>query len=116
MDATGDKDKVTVHNPDRGVWSFVKTDSTYERTRDASGTYCLAATQAVGASITFFVNAMPSALTTALSPCAGNLALENNPKFVSYIESVLVYWSDLGISIEYTSPMNEAHHNFDDCG
>ncbi|KAL9029100.1 MAG: hypothetical protein Q9196_002613 [Gyalolechia fulgens] len=116
LGATGDHDSVTIHNPDRGVESFMKTDGTYDWTRDASGRYYLAAAEAAGVSITFFVNAMPSALTSTLSPCGGNLALEDIPKFVSYIEAVLAHWSDSGISIEYISPMNEPHHNFADCG
>ncbi|KAF6226573.1 hypothetical protein HO133_009439 [Letharia lupina] len=124
MGASGDHDIVTVKTDDapvnRGVESFMKTDGTYDWTRDGPGMYYLRAAEAANvSSITFFVNAAPSGLnaTTASSaPCGGTLEATAIPAFVTYIETVLAYWADQGITIEYISPMNEPDDSFSSCG
>ena len=116
MGASGDKDNVTVSTPGRGVESFMKTDGTYDWTRDGPGMYYLRAAEATGASIAFFVNAAPSALTENQSPCGGTLGTSTIAQFVAYIETVLAFWSDHNITIDYISPMNEPDDSFQNCG
>ena len=113
--ASGDQDKVTVSTPGRGVESFMKTDGTYDWTRDGPGIYYAKAAATAGVSITFFVNAAPSAMMTTASPCG--LSMEDSiiPPFVTYIETVLAHWSDEKINIDYISPMNEPDNDFDSC-
>lgn len=123
MGASGDHDKVNVITSgvpvSRGVESFMKTDGTYDWTRDGPGMYYLRAAEAANvSSITFFVNAAPSGLnatTTPLSPCGGVLEATAIPAFVQYIETVLNYWTDQGIVIDYISPMNEPDDSFSSC-
>lgn len=98
----------------------MKTDGTYDWTRDGPGMYYLRAAEAANvSSITFFVNAAPSGLnaTTASSaPCGGTLKSTAISAFVAYIETVLAYWADQGITIDYISPMNEPDDSFSSCG
>lgn len=123
MGASGDHDKVNVVTSgvpvNRGVESFMNTDGTYDWTRDGPGMYYLRAAEAANvSSITFFVNAAPSGLnaTTAPSaPCGGILEAMAIPAFINYIETVLAYWADQGIVIDYISPMNEPDDSFSSC-
>lgn len=124
MGASGDHDNVTVKTGgvpvSRGVESFMKTDGSYDWTRDGPGIYYLRAAEAANvSSITFFVNAAPSGLnaTTAyLAPCGGTLEATAIPAFVAYVETVLAYWVGQGITIDYISPMNEPDDSFSSCG
>ena len=115
--ASGDKDNTTISSPPlRAVESFMKTDGTYDWTRDGPGIYYLKAAQAAKVpSITFFANAQPAALTSNLSPCGTKLDTDSIPKYVAYLEQVLAYWADQGITIEYISPMNEPDDSFSKC-
>lgn len=114
--ASGDQDSKQVSTPGRGVESFMKTDGTYDWTRDGPGMYYVRAAATAGASIAFFVNAAPSALTEAKVPCGGTLnASSMTGPFVQYIETVLAFWSDHNIKIDYVSPMNEPDNNFKSC-
>lgn len=119
MGATGDHDNITVTQEGRGVESFMKTDGTYDFTRDGPGVYYLrAAAAAKVSSITFFVNAQPSAMSSEgivppdWVPCGTTLTAAGIPSFVNYIETVLAHWADQGIPIDFISPMNEPHSNF----
>lgn len=124
MGASGDHDSVTVKTGgvpvSRGVESFMNTDGSYDWTRDGPGIYYLRAAEAANvSSITFFVNAAPSGLnaTSAPSaPCGGTLEVTAIPAFVTYIDKVLAYWADQGITIDYISPMNEPDDSFSSCG
>ena len=124
MGASGDHDSTTVTNPgmpvSRGVESFMRTNGTYDWTRDGPGVYYLrAAAAAKVSSITFFVNAAPSGLnatTAASAPCGGSLEATAIPAFVNYLEEVLAYWTGQGITIDYISPMNEPDNSFPSCG
>ncbi len=124
MGASGDHDDVIVKTGgvpvSRGVESFMKTDGSYDWTRDGPGIYYLKAAQAAGvSSITFFVNAAPSGLnatTVSLAPCGGTLEATAIPAFAAYIETVLAHWADQGIIIDYVSPMNEPDDSFSSCG
>lgn len=115
MGASGDNDSQTVSTPGRGVESFMKTDGTYDFQRDGPGTYYLAAAAKAGASIAFFVNAMPSALAADKKPCGDTLDTTQIPPFVEYIEKVLTFWSKNNITIDYISPMNEPDNDFGKC-
>ena len=124
MGASGDNDNVTVHTDDvpvsRGVESFMKTDGSFDWTRDGPGIYYLKAAVAANvSSITFFVNAAPSGLnatTVDLAPCSGTLETTAISAFVTYIETVVAHWTDQGIRIDYISPMNEPDNSFSSCG
>jgi len=124
MGASGDKDNLTVTQEGRGVESFMKTDGTYDWTRDGPGMYYLrAAVAAKVSSIAFFVNAQPSAITTPSGaaypdwlPCGTTLTAAGIPTFVKYIENVLAHWAGQGIPIEYISPMNEPDSTFMNSG
>ena len=124
MGASGDHDSVIIKTDgvpvSRGVESFMKTDGTYDWTRDAPGVYYLKAAEAASvSSITFFVNAAPSALNATyrdLAPCGGTLKATAIPAFVTYMETVLAYWTGQGITIDYISPMNEPDDSFSSCG
>ena len=124
MGASGDHDSTIVNNPGmpstRGVESFMKTDGTYDWTRDGCGVFFLRGAEAANvSSITFFVNAAPSGLnaTTATSaPCGGSLEASAIPAFVNYIETVLAYWAGQGVTVDYISPMNEPDDSFSSCG
>ena len=124
MGASGDHDNVSVETGgvlvSRGVESFMNTDGVYDWTRDGPGMYYLRAAEAANvSSIAFFVNAAPSGLnaTTASSaPCGGTLEATAIPAFVTYIETVLAYWADQGITIDFISPMNEPDDSFFSCG
>lgn len=116
MGASGDNDNIKVSSPGRGVESFMKTDGSYDWTRDGPGLYFLHAAQEAGVSSTaFFVNAIPSALTNTKVACGTDLSLDTVSPFVEYISKVLSYWSDRGIHIDYISPMNEPDANFSPC-
>ena len=99
MGASGDHDNVTVKTDgvpvSRGVESFMKSDGTFDWTRDGPGVYYLKAAEAANvSSITFFINAAPSSLlatTASLAPCGGTLESDAIPKFVTYIETVLAH-------------------------
>ncbi|KAK4694688.1 hypothetical protein P7C71_g2930, partial [Lecanoromycetidae sp. Uapishka_2] len=120
MGATGDKDNITVTQQGRGVESFMKTDGTYDWTRDGPGIYYLRAAMAANvSSIAFFVNAQPSAMSSDpnstypfWAPCGSTLAPGGIPQFVKYIETVLAYWAGQGVTIDYISPMNEPDSTF----
>lgn len=122
MGASGDKDNTTVSTPGRGVESFLNTDGSYDWQRDGPGVYYLKAAQDAGVgSITFFVNAMPSNLTsdnittTKTTPCGSSLSAEQIPRFVEYITTVLAHMVEVGIKMEYISPMNEPDNSFSSC-
>ena len=104
----------------RGVESFMKTDGSFDWTRDGPGIYYLKAAVAANvSSITFFVNAAPSGLnatTVDLAPCSGTLETTAISAFVTYIETVVAHWTDQGIRIDYISPMNEPDNSFSSCG
>lgn len=92
------------------------TDGTYDWTRDGPGTYYLQAAQSANvSSITFFVNAAPSALTAELAPCGTTLTSSAIVPFVSYIATVVSHWASQGIRIDYISPMNEPDNSFFKC-
>ncbi|KAL8665794.1 MAG: hypothetical protein Q9202_001916 [Teloschistes flavicans] len=111
--ASGDNDITKVNVPGRGVESFMKTDGTYDWTRDSAGIYFLKAAVDAGVStITFFINAIPSGLTANKNPCGSDLTLDSIPLFADYIVSVLSHWSAAGIPISYISPMNEPDSSF----
>ena len=124
MGASGDHDNVSVKTGgvpvSRGVESFMNTDGFYDWTRDGPGMYYLRAAEVANvSSITFFVNAAPSGLnaTTASSaPCGGTLEATAILAFVTYIETVLAYWANQGITIDFISPMNEPDDSFSSCG
>ena len=116
MGASGDKDNTTISPPTRGVQSFMKTDGTYDWSRDGPGVYYLKAAQAAKvSSITFFANAQPAALTSNLSPCGTKLDTLSIPNYVAYIQRVVEYWAGQGITIDYISPMNEPDNSFSKC-
>lgn len=115
--ATGDndqKDVLTYPSPLRLVQSFMKTDGTYDWTRDGPGVYYLkAAVAAKVPSIAFFVNARPSALTQWKQACGTTLDEAGIAPYVGFLEKVLAYWADEEkIPIEYISPMNEPNDDF----
>ncbi len=114
--ASGDHDdstSLTYPSPLRLVQSFMKTDGTYDWTRDAPGIYYLKAAQAANVpSIAFFLNAQPSALTQYKQACGTTLDSASIPAYVTFIEQVLAHWAEEGIRIEYISPINEPDDNF----
>ena len=94
----------------------MKTDATYDWTRDAPGTYYLNAAQAAGvSSISFFLNAQPSGLNPVHEACGSVLDASAIPAYVAYIAKVVGYWTDRGIMIDYVSPMNEPDDSFQKC-
>ena len=94
----------------------MKTDGTYDWTRDGPGVHYLQAAQAAGvSSITFFVNAQPSGMTSNHEACGTSLDASAIPAYVAYIEKVLAYWADQGVTIDYVSPMNEPDDSFQKC-
>ena len=123
MGASGDHDNVTVKTAfipsTRGVQAFMDTNGTFDWTRDGTGMYYVKEAVAANvSSITFFVNAAPSGLnvtTKDLAPCGGTLETTAIPAFVEYIETVLAYWIDQGVKIDYISPMNEPDDSFSKC-
>ena len=119
MGASGGTDTVTISPPTRGVESFMKTDGTYDFTRDGPGMYYLKAAEAANvSSVTFFVNAAPSGLNATLqnlTPCGGSLEMSDIPLFVAYMETVLTYWAENDVYIDYISPMNEPDNSFPSC-
>ncbi|KAL8779177.1 MAG: hypothetical protein Q9213_007063 [Squamulea squamosa] len=111
-----DPAKSLVSAPGRGVQSFMKSDGSYDWTRDAGGYYYLrAASEARVSSITAFVNSVPSALFESKRPCGNNLSITAVPRFVAYLNTVLSHISEDGININYVSPMNEPDHDFAPC-
>ena len=122
MGASGDHDLVNVTAVPgiRGVESFMNSDGTYDWTRDGTGMFHVKAAQAANvSSITFFINSAPAGLnatTSPLTPCGGILETTAIPAFVTYIETVLAYWTSQGITIDYISPMNEPDDSFSSCG
>ena len=117
MGATGDSDALQINPALRSVQSFMKTDGTYDWTRDGPGIYYLKAAQAAGvSSITFFLNAQPSGLTSNHEACGSSLSDDGIAAYVAYIEKVVAYWADQGVPIDYVSPMNEPDDSFQHCG
>lgn len=114
--ASGDQDdstSFTYPSPLRLVQSFMKTDGTYDWSRDGPGIYYLKAAQAAHvSSIAFFVNAQPSALTQYKQVCGTTLTSTSIPAYVAFIEQVLAHWTNEGIVVEYISPINEPDDNF----
>lgn len=114
--ATGDKDSLQINPPLRAVQSFMKTDKTYDWSRDGPGVFYLQAAQAAGvSSITFFSNAQPSGLTSNFEACGTVLETSAIPAYVDYLTTVVAYWADKGITIDYVSPMNEPDNDFQKC-
>ena len=114
--ASGDQDALAIDPAGRAVQSFMKTDGTYDWTRDGPGTYYLnAAKEADVSSITFFLNAQPSGLTSNHEACGSTLDSAAIAAYVAYIEKVVAYWVDQGITIDYVSPMNEPDNDFQSC-
>ncbi|KAL8755873.1 MAG: hypothetical protein Q9199_003330 [Rusavskia elegans] len=112
----GLNDSLYVSTPGRGVESFMVTNGTYDWTRDAGGVYYLkAANEAKLASITAFVNSMPSALTETKKPCGNALTAAAIPQFMAYLNEVLTHLTDEKIKIDYISPMNEPGNDFGEC-
>ena len=94
----------------------MKTDATYDWTRDGPGIYYLNAAQAAGvSSISFFLNAQPSGLNPEHEACGSVLDTSGIPAYVAYIAEVLAHWTDQGITIDYVSPMNEPDDSFQTC-
>ena len=93
----------------------MKSNGSYDWTRDGPGIYYLRAAQSAKASIAFFANAAPSALTSTNKPCGTYLRSSATPSYIDYIKAVLVYWSDHGIKIDYISPINEPDNSFSKC-
>ncbi|KAL6717441.1 hypothetical protein ACLMJK_005356 [Lecanora helva] len=114
--ATGDQDSLQINPALRSVQSFMKTDGTYDWTRDGPGIYFLKAAQAAGvSSITFFVNAQPSGMTSNHQACGSVLDSPHVAAYVAYIEKIVAYWADQGIPIDFVSPMNEPDDSFQKC-
>ena len=113
--ASGDQDALQINPPLRAVQSFMKTDGTYDWTRDGPGVYYLQAAQAAGvSSITFFLNAQPSGLTSNHEACGTLLETSAIPAYVDYITTVVEHWADQ-VTIDYLSPMNEPDDDFQTC-
>ena len=94
----------------------MKTDGTYDWTRDGPGVYYLKAALAAGVpSITFFINAQPSGLTPNHKACGSSLDASAVPAYAEYIANVVEYWVNQDVPIEYISPMNEPDDDFSDC-
>lgn len=94
----------------------MKMDGSYDWTRDGPGVYYLKAAQAAGvSSITFFVNAQPSGMTSNHQACGSRLDLSAIPAYAEYVAKIVAYWADHGITIDYFSPMNEPDDSFQKC-
>ena len=116
MGASGEADNVKVTTPGRAVESFMTSNGSYDWTRDSTGIQFLRAAQEAGVpDITFFVNAIPAALTTTKAPCGLDLSPDWIEPFVAYITKVLSHWTENGIKIDYISPMNEPQNSFSEC-
>ncbi|KAI4098039.1 MAG: hypothetical protein LQ339_006607 [Xanthoria mediterranea] len=112
----GVNDSAYASTPGRGVESFMTTDGAYDWTRDAGGVYYLkAANEAKLASITAFVNSMPSALTETKKACGNALTAAAIPQFTAYLNEVLTHLAEEKIKIDYISPMNEPGNDFGEC-
>ncbi|KAL8668586.1 MAG: hypothetical protein Q9168_006785, partial [Polycauliona sp. 1 TL-2023] len=92
------------------------TDGSYDFTRDAGGVYYLkAASAAKVASITAFVNSIPSALLETKVPCGNALIASEIPQYMAYLDKVLTNLTSAGIKVDYISPMNEPGNDFKEC-
>lgn len=112
----GVEDSVYVSTPTRGVESFMTTNGTYDWTRDPGSVYFLkAASDAKLASITAFVNSIPSALTESKRPCGNALNASNIPQYMTYLTDTLSHLTSNGFKVDYISPMNEPHNDFGAC-
>ncbi len=112
----GIEDSTYVSTPGRGVESFVTTKGTYDWTREAGGVYYLkAASEAKLASITAFVNSMPSALIESKRPCGNALKESDIPQYMTYLTETLSHLTSDGMKIDYISPMNEPSNDFSGC-
>ncbi len=108
MGGDGGKDKKEVTTPGSRVESFMKTDGTYDFSRDYTGITFLKVAQSYSVPyITFFVNAAPSHIAGNGQACGWDMTKAKISAFADYIQKVLSYWISNGIQIKYISPMNE---------
>ncbi|TKA73536.1 hypothetical protein B0A49_04465 [Cryomyces minteri] len=117
MGADGGDDPKQVTNPQRVVESFMRTDGTYDFSRDHAGVTFLQMAQSYAVPrIAFFINAAPSHIADNRQACGWNLTEAKIPAFADYIKTVLSYWKDDGVDVTYISPMNEPDNPRGDCG
>jgi O-glycosyl hydrolase len=117
MGGDGGSDRKQVMTPGSRVESFLKTDGTYDFSRDHAGvTFLKKAQYHMVPYITFFINAAPSHIADNGQACGWGLTEPKIPAFADYIQKVLSYWTTKGIKIKYISPMNEPDNLRADCG
>lgn len=117
MGGDGGSDTKQVTTPGSRVESFMKTDGTYDFSRDHAGvTFLQEAQNHMVPYITFFINAAPSHIADNGQACGWSLTEAKIPAFADYIQKVLSYWTTKGIKINYISPMNEPRNLRADCG
>ena len=99
------------------VESWLKSDGTYDFSRDHAGVTFLKYAQDHNVPyITFFLNAAPSYIADNHQACGWDLTSAKIPAFADYIQKILSYWTTNGIKIKYISPMNEPDNLRADCG
>ena len=117
MGGDGGNDTKQVTTPGSRVESFMKTDGSYDFSRDHAGVTFLKKAQYHNVPyITFFINAAPSHIADNGQACGWDLTKAKIPAFADYISKVLSYWTSNGIKIKYISPMNEPDNLRADCG
>lgn len=114
-DGGNDANQVTTNGS--RIESFLLRNGTYDWSRDRAGVTFLKAAQEYGVPyITFFVTAAPSHIASNEAACGWNMTGDKIPAFAEYLQTVLSYWIENGINVNYISPVNEPDNLRADCG
>ncbi|WNM31053.1 glycoside hydrolase [Streptomyces sp. Li-HN-5-11] len=108
---------VAVTTPARAAEDFLKSDGTYDWSKDKGGRTFLKYAARYGVEdLIGFVNSAPAQWTTNGQSCGGQLKAENETDYAKYIADVTDHFARQGVKLDYISPFNEPDNDFGDCG
>lgn len=108
---------VAVTTPARAAEDFLKSDGSYDWSKDKGGRTFLDYAAKYGVEdLIGFVNSAPAQWTTNGQSCGGQLKAENESDFAKYVADVTDHFARTGARLDYISPFNEPDNSFADCG
>ncbi|WP_079249387.1 glycoside hydrolase [Streptomyces sp. IMTB 2501] len=108
---------VAVTTPARAAEDFLKSDGSYDWSKDNGGQTFLKYAARYGVKdLIGFVNSAPARWTANGKSCGGWLKAENESDFAKYVADVTDHFARQGVRLDYISPFNEPDNSFADCG
>ncbi|MEU6551247.1 glycoside hydrolase [Streptomyces sp. NPDC046915] len=108
---------VAVTTPARAAEDFLKSDGSYDWSKDEGGRTFLEYAAKYGVEdLIGFVNSAPARWTTNGQSCGGQLKAENESDFAKYVADVTDHFARTGARLDYISPFNEPDNDFGSCG